>query len=74
MNGSTISEQVSTLDVKLAVREYLIVASHMLQQGQPDSEESCIMLESGPTNFTKLLQCLSLAVREFCAAGDEHCE
>ena len=42
----------------------------MLCWGQPDSEESCIVLESRLTRslVTKLLQCSLLAVCKFCAA------
>ena len=47
----------------------------MLCQSQPDSGESCIVLEIGSTRspVAKLLQ-LSYAVHELCAASEEHCE
>ena len=55
-----------------------IVALPTLHRGQPDGGESCIVLESGPTRslVAKLLQCLSLVVRELHVhdAGEELCE
>ena len=46
LKWSTIPVQGSTPDVKLAARVYCIVASSVLSQGQPDSGESCVMLQS----------------------------
>ena len=76
LNGSTISEQVPTLDVKLATRKYLHHCFTRVLLRLAQQCESCIVLESRPTRslVTKLLQCLSLAVCEFCAAGEKHCE
>ena len=56
---STIPVQGSTPDVKLAARVYCIVASSVLSQGQPDSGESCVMLQSWPTRslVAKFSQC-----------------
>ena len=55
-----------------------IVALPTLHRGQSDGGESCIVLESGPTRslVAKLLQCLSLVVREIHIhdAGEELCE
>ena len=55
-----------------------IVALPTFHRGQSDGGESCIVLESGPTRslVAKLLQCLSLVVREIHIhdAGEELCE
>ena len=53
-----------------------IVASLVLHQNQPNDEESCIMLESGPTcrNIAKLLQHSSLAVHKFHIIIEKCCE
>ena len=50
VNGSTIPAQEPTLDVKLSARGYYTIASSLLCWGQPDSGESCIMLQSWPTH------------------------
>ena len=70
LNGSTILVQAPTLDAKLAAKGYLLC------QGQPNSEESSIVVESRSTcsPVAKHLQRSSLAVWEFCAAGKEHFE
>ena len=46
VNGSTIPAQEPTLDVKLSARGYCVITSSLLCRGQPDSGESCIMLQS----------------------------
>ena len=45
----TLPVQGPTPDAKLAARVYRIVASSVLLWGQPDSGESCVVLQSGPT-------------------------
>ena len=49
--GSTIPTQESTPDVKLAAmgESTCIIGSSVIRRGQPDSGESCIVLQSGPT-------------------------
>ena len=54
-----------------------IVGSSVIRRGQSNSEESCIVLQSGPTcslvaKFRSVQ--LSLGVREFHAAGEERCK
>ena len=49
LNGSTIPMQGPIPDAKLAARVYRIIASSVLRRGQPDSGESCVMLQSRPT-------------------------
>ena len=58
LNGSTIPMQGPTPDAKLAARVYRIVASSVLHQGQPDSGESSVVLQSWPTRslVAKFLQ------------------
>ena len=46
LNGSTIPVQRPTPDAKLAARVYYIVASSVLCRGQPDSGESCVVLQN----------------------------
>ena len=78
-NGSTIPVQVPTPNAKLAARgtkSTCIIASLVLRQSQPNDEESCIVLESGPTcrNSAKLLQHSSLAVHKFHIIIEKCCE
>ena len=66
LNGSTIPAEGPTPDAKLAVgatKSTCIVASSVLCWGQPDSRESCIVLQSGPTHslVAKFPHCLVIA-------------
>ena len=49
-----------------------------IRRGQADNGESCIVLQSGPTHSLVAISFRSvqslLAVREFCAAGEEGCK
>ena len=52
LNGSTITTQAPTQDVKVAAREYRIDLHHHFAHVSlkpADSGESCVVLESGPT-------------------------
>ena len=80
LNGSTIPRQGPTSDTKLAAIGTdlaCIVCSSVIRQGQPNSGESCIALQSGLT-LTSLPSFHTVqsspAVHEFCAAGEECCK
>ena len=68
-------------DAKLSAREYQINLHHrfcpcFVKVSLTVDMQSCIILENGLSRslVAKLLQCSSLAVREFCAASEERCE
>ena len=67
----------TSADLRYEVRNRIDLHHFYLvrSRGQPDSVESCIMLESELTRslVAKLLQCLSLAVYKICIAIEEPC-
>ena len=80
LNGSTIPAKVHTLDAKLAARVYRVYLHRRFTCGssRPARRWRTLyrVLESGLTRsiVIKLPQHSSLAVREFRAASNEHCE